>query len=494
MCKTPRALLLVFAFLLAPVCLSAQDDFLSFGDGIFDDGSNFPVLTGEPRDYRLAGEEEPEVAEEAESPEAVKTTEKKKFRFNNRMVELSVANTGLDFSNNFIAAADIIKDPFYLLKNINKITQNPGLVWRDPIVVNLDHFFNGFQFNFGASFKPFSINFNWKDEWGFGFDVAHIDITGNLSLSGNLATLSAAKGDEFGVGGAVFVEAGIPIFFRYNDFKIKIRPAGYIPVIYTEPKVTYTYTETANGIRYEIDYDMQIYTLVSMEGIDGGIDVITQRFTDNVQNVFKNNLGFDFGLNVEYPLLYNLDIGVNMVNIPFPFATARLNHYLHYQGYMWADTSGLDIGELIDDGSGNPPDFEDLRGTVYDYSDEFGYKINKKGKKIYRPFTMLFYGNYRPFASHFLTLIPSLGFSINALYPQIAAIEGGLSVRLDVANMFITVLGVNYNDRRWKNNIDFILNLRAFEFDIGISLQSQDFVRSWQGAGLGLNLGIKFGW
>jgi hypothetical protein len=82
------------------------------------------------------------------------------------------------------------------------------------------------------------------------------------------------------------------------------------------------------------------------------------------------------------------------------------------------------------------------------------------------------------------------------LYPRIAAVEGGLSARFDAntANVFITTPGINYNDRRWINSADFVLNLRAFEFDLGISFQSQSFVISWQGAGLGINIGLKFGW
>jgi len=488
-----KALLFLLVFSLVPVCLPAQDDFLSFGDGIFDDGANFPELTGEPADYPLAGEEkEAEAPEAPQVPQAPK--EKKKFRVKNRTWELSLANVGVDFSNNFVAASEIIKSPFYMLGHINDIVEAPGLIWQDPIVVDLDRFFNGFKFNFGASVKPLSFNFNWKDKWGFGLDIAHIDVTGNLSLSGNLVTASEAVEDKFGVGGAVFVDVGAPVFFHYRDFKIKLRPAAYVPVIYTEPKVTYTYTEIANGTRFEINYDLRVYSLVSLEDMDS----LTQNLMDGARDITKN-MGYDFGLNVEYPWSDNVDIGLDMVNIPVPFATARLYHYIHMNGSVWADTSKLNVADLIEmDEEGNMKDIDidDLRGKVFDYPDEFApeYKFNAGGKKIYRPFAMVLYANYRPFESRFLTLIPSFGFSINYLYTKVAAIEGGLTARFDTANMFITTLGVHYNDRRWKNSVDCALNLRAFELDLGLSFSSQDFVRSWQGAGLGVNFGLKFGW
>jgi hypothetical protein len=490
--KRLRAPLFLLAFLLAPVFLLAQNDYDSFGDGVFGDG-NFGDGTNFPQEPPAAKEG----GEEPETPEEQEPTEKEKFRQKNRTVELSIASTSFAVANNFVAVTDVVKDPVYLLKNIDDIVKSPGLIWNEPIVVNLDHFFNGFKFNFGANIKPFSINFNWKDMWGFGLDIAHVDITGNMSLSGNLVTASEAEEDKFGVGGAVFVDVGIPVFFHYGDFKIKLRPAVYVPLAYTEPKVTYTYKEVANGTRYEINYDVRVYSPISMEGLDQGMDALTQRLADNAWDIPNNNLGYDFRLSVEYPWLDNLDIGVDMANIPF--AAAKLNHYVHMNDSLWVDTSKIDILDFLEkdeDGNFKDIDLDDLKGEVFDYPEEFSaeYKYSADGKKIYRPFAMVFYANYRPLETQSLTLIPSFGFSINPLYTQVGAVEGGITVRLDAVNMFITTLGIHYNDRKWINSIDFALNLRAFEFDLGISSQSQNFVRSWQGAGLGVNIGLKFGW
>ncbi len=170
---------------------------------------------------------------------------------------------------------------------------------------------------------------------------------------------------------------------------------------------------------------------------------------------------------------------------------ARLNHYAQLDGKAFLDTSSIDLADLAD----KEKKIEDILDDVwgYKYKSKFGY--DSDGKKIYRPFSMLFYANYRPSEeSDILSLIPSLGFSLNWLYPQIFALEGGLSARFDFANIFISVLGINYNDRTWKNSIDFALNLRAFELDFGLSIQSQDFIKSFRVAGLGVNFGMKFGW
>jgi hypothetical protein len=409
------------------------------------------------------------------------------------MVELSFINTSFNISNNVVAVADYFKNPFCLLWNIKDIQQDPNFVWQDPVVINIDNFLSGFSLGFGMAIKPFSLNFNWKDKWGFGLDIAHIDATGNMSLSGKMMNLQETKNDQFGAGAAVFAEVGIPVFFHVNDFKIKIRPAVYIPLVYTEPNVRYSYKQSIDpdtgieGMKLELVCDINVYTIIPMNGIADGNMQPDQYLLDNYWNILRNNTGYDFGLNIEYPWDSWLDIGVDVVNIPVPFLEAKLNHSVRLEGEAYFDSSKIDIYEMSSGG-------EIPEGT-YGYPEDFEIKYgSNSNKKIYRPFTMLFYANYRPRESPVFSLIPALGFSINRLYVQTAAVEGGLSARWDHGNIFITTIGVNYNDRKWKNSLDFVLNLRAFEFDFGLSLQSQNFKNSWKGAGLGINTGVKLGW
>jgi len=494
-----KAPFLAIAFLFAGVCLPAQDDFSSFGDGAFNDGSGFPVLSEEPRDYPLAGEEKPETAQPASASKA-KENIKDIFK-KTRTWELSLLNVGLDLSNNFLFVSELFRDPYYILSNINKIEDDPGLIWKNPVVIDTDNLLDDIKFNFGSSIKPFSFNYYRNDRWGLGLDFAHIDITGNLLFSKNMITLSETTKDKFGVGGAIFVDAGVPVFFHLNEFKIKLRPSVYLPVLYTEPKVTYIttkvkkdkfndegkYIETVEGVRYDITYDMSIYSPVSMKNMDTMAQKLLDGLWDDPQH-----FGYDIKLNVEYPLQDDIDIGVDVVNIPF--AGARLNHYMQLNGSVWVDTSEINFSDLT--AGDEEMDMDYFKGRVFDYPESFTpeYKYNDDGKKIYRPFTMLFYAHCRFFESQKITLIPSLGFSISYLYPDIAAVEGGLSARFDAENFFSAILGINYNDRKWKNSLDFIFNMRAAELDLGISFQSQDFAKSWQGAGLGVGVALKFGW
>jgi hypothetical protein len=424
--------------------------------------------------------QEPEDTESAENNE--EPQEPAEFRLKNRTVEISIANINVDVSNNFIAVTDIFKNPFYMLWNIQEIIQDPVLVYRDNIVIDIDEFLKGFKFNLNAVIKPFSFNFNRNDEWGFGIDIGHVNAVGHVFVSENVMRLGKAEDEKVDVGAAVFADVGIPFFFHVNEFKIKIRPAAYVPILYAKPYITYTHKNIDEGTYIETVYNMRIYSLVDMD------NDIKQGLNDNARDIPMNNMGYDFGLSVEYPWNYDLDVGVNIVDIPVPFAAAKLHYYSQIKGRAYVDTSSIDLSDMGDEKK------KDVLDDAWENEYETKYGYDSGGKKIYRPFLMLFYADYRPFDSRTLSLIPSLGFSLNWLYTEIFSLEGGLSARFDFANIFIPVLGINYNDRKWKNSIDLAFNFRVFEFDFGLSMQAQDFVQSFKGIGLGVNFGIKFGW
>ena len=399
--------------------------------------------------------------QERENPCAPQPAQKKSG-IKNRTFEISLANVSVNVTNDFITAKDF---------------------FQETAVINLDDFLNGFRLDIHLGIRPLSLNFNWKDKWGFGLDIAHIDVFGNMSLSENLMKIKEAKDDKFGIGGAAFADFAIPVFFHANDFRVKIRPAVYLPLFYTEPGIVFNNSST----RLSVKYDMRIYSVINLNDVMNDTGSQQDTFSaENIENILKNNLGFDLGLGVEYPLYSWLDLGVDIFNLPF--AAARLNHYMRLHGEAFFDSSKIDIVDLIE--TGEIPD--DAYGFPEEFEPEYLYDSN--GKKLYRPFKMLFYANYRPFDSRILTLIPSLGFSISNLYAEIGSIEAGLAARCNLGNIFITTLGTGYLDRSWKHSLDFIFNFRAFELDIGVSVQSPDFVKSFQGAGAGVNFGIKLGW
>jgi hypothetical protein len=284
--------------------------------------------------------------------------------------------------------------------------------------------------------------------------------------------------DKFGAGASVFVDVGAPFFFYIKKFKLNFRPAGYSPILYAEPNFTYIFKNiessgTLSGILLELQYNMQIYTHVPFDA-----------FEDPQKLLKLNAMGIDFSGGVEYPLFTWLDLGVNLKNIPIVPSTMK--HYMKMEDKISIDTSELNLIDLINGG--------ELPDSVIYSPEDFELVYGEGSKIVLRPFKMVFSANYRPFNKPILSIIPLLGFSINPIYVNPASIEAGIKARYDFANMFIATIGFGYEDHVWKNSLDFVFNFRAFELDIGVSMQSANFVKSWQAAGVGFNLALKFGW
>jgi hypothetical protein len=432
----------------------------------------------------------PEGSWEEETPPPPK---RKEFRLKNRAFEIGIANLHIGFANDVVAADDFITKTalFDFFKN--------GEIFREEIEIDINKFLDGFMFDFSFDIRPFFFNVNVKDRWGFGLDIAHIEVSGNTGISENLLGLKQVQNDEStSVGAAVFLDTSIPIFFHINKLKIKFRPAVFVPLVYVPPGgITYSYENSVtnkngqiiSGVKISIKYDLGIYTPIPMEEfLESGKDpdplAMGQALLDNWKC-----FGYDFTLGAEYPLNERLDLGLNLTNIPL--IPANLGYRMGIKGEVWADTSKIDFNQLLKEDA----DFEELLNDAYSYPEDMKLVYDEKILKVLRPFKAVAYADWRPFDTRLLSLIPALGLAVNPLYVQPVSIEGGLSVRLDLGNIFIATFGINYMDRKWKNSIDCtLLNLRALQIDLGFVFQSQDFIESWRGAGLAVNFGIKLGW
>ncbi|HCC36153.1 MAG TPA: hypothetical protein DEQ14_00250 [Treponema sp.] len=399
-----------------------------------------------------------EIEELPEEPE-----EKTPFRMKNRTFEFGFTG-GANMANDFTTGKDILQETWVI--DINKLS-------------------NGFKLGFGLNITPFFFNVNIRDQWGFGLDVARIEGFGNTDISGKLLNLKQADEEKFGAGAAIFADIGIPVFFHVKKLKVKVRPGIFVPLAYTEPDFSYTFKEYTDengkkGTFIGLDYNMRIYTSVFLEFENlSSIDI-----GQTLNSFNMDAIGFDLSAEVEYPLFSWLDLGANIKNIPI--TPSKPDYSIELKDRVYADTGKIDFGELIN--GGDFPD--DVVYTPENFTPVYG-----PGRKfIHRPFKMVFFANYHPFKTRILSLIPSLGFAVNSLYVSPGSIEGGLKIRFDFANIFVPTIGVNYEDRVWKNSVDFILNLRAFGIGIGVSSQSQDFVKSWQLGGLSANVAVQFGW
>ena len=368
--------------------------------------------------------------------EEIEETVSRGIRVPDRTFEAGL-NAGFGFANNVLTTEEI---------------------FQKTLILDIDKLGGGLKVDLGIGVTPLYFKYDSGRGWGFGLSTG-ADAIGTLGLSGDMLSLKMTDNSRSDLSGAVFGSVGIDTFFRIKQFKLKFKPAIYYTFFYLKPNISYTYNNTDQETRFFINIGLQIFTAYSPE---------TSKLTAEP--------GADFSLGVEYPLLKELDVGVDFVNVPIVSSTIK----------SYEKTSTVL-------GSKEPVSVEELMSafglgdaaSVYGESDE----------KVYRPFKMLFRADWRPFIDKVpLSIIPTIGFSVCQLYVEPAAIEAGLKARLDFANRFIFTLGIGYYDRLWKNSIDLALNFRAVEYNIGADLRAQDFAQSWEGYGFGLRVGFKFGW
>ena len=349
------------------------------------------------------------------------------------------------FSNNFLSVSEI---------------------FSRTVALDVDNLSKGFKFNLGINYSPFFFNYNSQKGWGFGL-FTNVEAIGILGFNNNMLSFNEAENEKSDLGGALFASIGIDSFFNYQNFKIKIRPSMYYTLAYLNTDISYTFLNSSDGTKFGINYDMYVYAIFPIVNIH--------------ENKFSGKPGIDLNIGVEYPLLKDIDAGLNFINIPI--IASKLENYRLLNGRV----GGEDTFNILEDGGMN--DFINSLGT---YNDIVTY--GAEYEKIRRPFKMHTYVNWRPLGKDLFFVRPVLGFCHNKLYSKSFSLEAGINTGLNFSNLFIVTAGINYSDRMWINGIGFTINTRAVEINIGADMRSQDFLKSWTGNGIGLDIGFKFGW
>jgi hypothetical protein len=418
--------------------------------------SGSEIAAGENNE--AAGEESPKEKASREPRE-----QKESFRIKDRGFEVGI-NVGAGFSNNLMSAEDI---------------------FRETVELDLDNLTDDLGINFGLDITPFYFKFS-GEKFGYGLSI-NIDATGIFNLSKELIALNTAVDKKSELNAAIYVDAGIDIFFNISKLKVSLRPAAFYPLAILKSSFLYTF-DNKSGTLIDLGINARLYTPVSLED---NSDLSSISSGDITKNFMPEGMpGIDFSLSLELPLtraiglqsqfpFLDFDLGLSMINIPIN--SASLKYYMERTGNM--HVSGDSLEELFD--SFDSMD-EILNDSVYG-EDEI---------KVYRPFKMLAWVNFRPInGTRWLTITPSFGYSINNLYEKPFSYEGGLKVCLDIINVFIITAGINYEDRMWVNSLNLALNIRLIEINAGVALRSQEFMKNNMNArGVGARVGVKLGW
>jgi hypothetical protein len=383
--------------------------------------------------------------------------------FPHRFVEAGF-DVSASFANSYLRASDVFAEKIVL--DISKLA--------DDLDSGLGVFFDVH----GETF----INFNLGALWGFGF-FAGVDGLGQFNIPQSMVELLSegnqkdkTYSDSLDLGGAAFFETGFWASAKIRRIKFTIRPAYYLPLAYVDDsRVDYTFELKDDGtVKVAGNYKVAMYTpfpLYGLESLDD-IDILLDRI-DIADMLGKG--GVDLVLRAEYPVRNNFIIGGSLGHIPL--VPARLTDKYTLSG-------GFEISKSIEDvldGNFDTPDLEPVRTYETDH------------KAVFRPFKIGFDAVYRPFNIRLLTLKPELALVFNSIYSTPFYLDFGITGELNLLNIFTIDVGTHLEDLVWKERIGLALNFRIIEFIVGLTTQSQEFLRSFQGAGFGVDFGLRIG-
>jgi len=391
-------------------------------------------------------------AEDEPTEEELASTRQKKTGFGRNYFEIGI-DAGIGFDNDLFRQSDIFRE-----KLVIDLERIGGDIGRDGLNLNLDVLAGLF-----VNIKNINIK---EGTWDFGFSLK-VDDGINFNVPESLLTLlsdgnakhRSVKG-TISASGGIFADTGIGVSAAYGNLSLGARPALFAPLVFI-PKTGIKYSlESEEYISLKTSGDIQIYSVLNKDG-----EIVIPGF------------GFDLSLEGEYALFSFLDVGGSLSNIPLVSAVMH-NRMLFYIDDFNFDIKGEDLlaGEDLD-----LPEFD------------FTTSHEPADFKVFRPLRFDAYALWRPLGG-FLIVKPNLGVSVSIIDKQ-WYFNAGAEARINLLkNLFSAHLGTGIEELVWKHRLGFALNLSAFELDLEAVLRSQNFIRSFGVQGVGVNLGLRFGW
>jgi hypothetical protein len=380
-----------------------------------------------------------------------------------RFVEIGV-DAGGSFANSYLRTRDVFKEKIVL--DISEMADELG---------------NGLGVFLGSYGEAF-VNFNLGAVWGFGL-FAGVDAMGQFKIPQSMVELLAEGNDldknysdDLGLGAAAFFETGFWASAKIRRIKFTVRPAYFLPLAYlSEPRVNYVFAVKDDGtITVAGNYNFEVYTPFPLDDIESIDDIAALPGNTDIADMLGKG-GVDLALRAEYPVYHNLIIGCSLGHIPL--VPAQLANKYSLSG-------GFEISKTIEEIINNdfePPAVEPV--VIYD----------EDHKVVFRPFKIGVDAVYRPFNIRLLTLKPKLALVFNSIYNTPVYMDVGITGELNLAEILTVNIGTHFEDLVWKERVGLALNFRILEIIAGITTQSQQFLRSFQGAGFAVDVGVRVG-
>lgn len=376
----------------------------------------------------------------------------------NRKFEMG-SDAYLGFANNEFGVGDIFKKTVVI--DFNKIVDDIGD--------------NGLKFNADFGYNSFiNLNFPETIRGGLFFNVDSSSYSCvptslfELVASGN--ELDRQYKDSFDVRTDVTAELGGYYTRKIGPVLATFRPAYFMPLLYIDDSsIEYSLKmEKLGKTTITGKTNVSVYTPFSTKDLEKGVsaaDILGGAFTSG---------GLDLGLGAEYPLMSALTLGATLKSVPI--VPARLGYSSTYSSNLT-----MNVDNLLMNYNDKPIATSTDSSAVYtDDGTEY----------VLRPFKFGVNAAYKPFASGIIAVMPDVALAVRkGVY-----VDFGLKGRLNLKNVWILTLGTGIEDLVWRQSVTSTLNLRIVQFDLSVGSQSQDFLKSFQGAGLYISLGSRIGY
>ncbi len=317
-----------------------------------------------------------------------------------------------------------------------------------------------------------------------------IDASGSFNISKNLFTFLADGNGSGGTADETFSASmyGDVFFVTSAEASVRIKrilfsfiPALVVPVVHVEAlNPTATYTSSSDGtITATASSDIAFYSFESMDNLES----LTSSSSEEILSSLFKGSGFDFTAKAQYPWNKQIDFGAYM---RVPIVPGRLSEKSSMSATVSYETDGILSSLLSSDSDSSSLDYD-----VSDFTSESGVTYN-----ISRPFRMGLEGEIRPIDTFVhLSLYGMAGFGVRYPYTSNAAFYPEYTLRAGVSlfNVLGLKIGTEYLKQVFIHELSLMLNAHLLEIDMAVSLQSSDFVNSFNMDGFGLGLGVKMG-
>ena len=323
---------------------------------------------------------------------------------------------------------------------------------------------------------------------------------------------------EFGLemSADVIAQFGIEITSSVKFFGKRIlitaTPTAFAPLVHLSGDAGKAYFVARSDGSMEARYDLNtsVYSIMDLGQAKDGLDTnaLLEKFTDNI--------GYDFGIGVEFPFFKNLDIGVSISNIPVIPAkikycntvTTTYSVEIDPLGNMIANT--LSSATKEDDSAETTPSegteepaegqkTEEDSGFYHFSSNDFDITASETDEQIVRKVKLGATAAWRPFFSNLLILKPSVSIKMDNLTMLTAGkgTEGYFDWSLAAESVLLKVLKLGfksgYNNQVFIQRFDLGLNFRLLEVDVAVSSTGRTFAGSFMADGLQAGVGFKIG-